>query len=74
MGAAAFGGEQISTIYTEHRPVLGDADELLPQDQYQPSDLSRLYISSSKPVERRVVKWTGGNNVHAAQSCAVRPP
>ncbi len=43
---AAFGGEQISTIYTDidqYWVML----ELLPQDQYQPSDLSRLYITSS---------------------------
>jgi HAE1 family hydrophobic/amphiphilic exporter-1 len=43
---AAFGGEQISTIYTDidqYWVML----ELLPQDQIQPGDLSRLYIASS---------------------------
>ncbi len=42
---AAFGGEQISTIYTDidqYWVML----ELLPQEQFQPSDLSRLYIST----------------------------
>jgi hydrophobe/amphiphile efflux-1 (HAE1) family protein len=43
---AAFGGEQISTIYTnidQYWVML----ELLPQDQYNPSDLSNIYISST---------------------------
>jgi HAE1 family hydrophobic/amphiphilic exporter-1 len=43
---AAFGGEQISTIYTDidqYWVML----ELLPQYQYDPSDLSRLYVLAS---------------------------
>ncbi len=42
----AFGGEQISTIYTDidqYWVML----ELLPQDQYGPGDLSRLYVTAS---------------------------
>ncbi len=42
---AAFGGEQISTIYTDidqYWVML----ELLPRDQFQPTDLSRLYIAT----------------------------
>jgi HAE1 family hydrophobic/amphiphilic exporter-1 len=42
----AFGGQQISTIYTDidqYWVML----ELLPQDQYSPTDLSRLYITAS---------------------------
>jgi len=42
----AFGGEQISTIYTDidqYWVML----ELLPQYQYDPSDLSRLYVLAS---------------------------
>ncbi len=45
----AFGGEQISTIYTDidqYWVML----ELLPQDQYQPADLSRLYITAADGV------------------------
>jgi len=43
---AAFGGEQISTIYTDidqYWVLL----ELLPQYQYDPTDLSRLYVLAS---------------------------
>ncbi|HEX3432180.1 MAG TPA: efflux RND transporter permease subunit [Rhizomicrobium sp.] len=43
---AAFGGEQISTIYTDidqYWVML----ELLPQYQYDPTDLSRLYVLAS---------------------------
>ncbi len=43
---AAFGGEQISTIYTDidqYWVML----ELLPQDQYDPADLSLLHVLSS---------------------------
>ncbi|HLY06904.1 MAG TPA: efflux RND transporter permease subunit [Rhizomicrobium sp.] len=46
---AAFGGEQISTIYTpidQYWVML----ELLPQYQYDPSDLSRLYVLASDGV------------------------
>ena len=43
---SAFGGQQISTIYTDidqYWVML----ELLPQYQYSPTDLSRLYIAAS---------------------------
>jgi HAE1 family hydrophobic/amphiphilic exporter-1 len=46
---AAFGGEQISTIYTDidqYWVML----ELLPQYQYDPTDLSRLYVLASDGV------------------------
>ncbi|HEY2444233.1 MAG TPA: efflux RND transporter permease subunit [Rhizomicrobium sp.] len=46
---AAFGGEQISTIFTDidqYWVML----ELLPQYQYDPTDLSRLYILASDGV------------------------
>jgi HAE1 family hydrophobic/amphiphilic exporter-1 len=42
----AFGGEQVSTIYTDidqYWVML----ELLPQDQNNPADLSRLYVTAS---------------------------
>ncbi len=46
---AAFGGEQISTIFTDidqYWVML----ELLPQYQYNPADLSRLYVLASDGV------------------------
>ncbi|MGD0141997.1 MAG: efflux RND transporter permease subunit [Rhizomicrobium sp.] len=56
---AAFGGQQISTIYTDidqYWVML----ELLPQDQYQPGDLSRLYITSSGTTSGSGTTTPGG--------------
>ena len=59
---AAFGGQQISTIYT-------DIDqywvmmELLPQDQYGPGDLSRLYITSSGNTSGSGTTMPGGTSM-----------
>jgi HAE1 family hydrophobic/amphiphilic exporter-1 len=42
----AFGGQQVSTIYTDIEQYWVML-ELLPQDQFNPTDLSRLYITAS---------------------------
>jgi hydrophobe/amphiphile efflux-1 (HAE1) family protein len=62
---AAFGGEQISTIYTDidqYWVML----ELLPQYQYDPTDLSRLYVLAADGVTlvplTSVTKETASNS------------
>ncbi len=57
---AAFGGEQISTIYTDidqYWVML----ELLPHDQYDPSDLSRLYVTSANTAPATNADAAGTN-------------
>jgi hydrophobic/amphiphilic exporter-1 (mainly G- bacteria), HAE1 family len=69
---AAFGGEQISTIYTDidqYWVML----ELLPEDQYNATDLSRLYLTSSNNTSTPNTGATATNNAASTGATTLAP-